>query len=70
MDSESLFTILIKSNTSKEKRVLVNLRAARAAFDKEEISQVGWIKPAMNVADGLENGNHVRRLVKIWILAC
>lgn len=52
-DSESLFKTIVKSTTTTEKRLMIDIREAREAYGKQEISDVGWIRSEDNPADGL-----------------
>ena len=52
-DSESLINVIVKSTTTTEKRLMINVKAARKAYDRAEISDVGWICSENNLADGL-----------------
>ena len=42
-DSEQLFKVIIKSTTTTEKRLMIDVETARAAYNEGEISDVGWI---------------------------
>lgn len=52
-DSESLFRVIIKASVTTEKRLMIDVRAAREAYQRGDISNVGWIRSAHNLADGL-----------------
>lgn len=53
-DSESLFRVIIKSSITTEKKLMVDVRAAREAYHKVEIGDVGWIRSTENLVDGLK----------------
>lgn len=50
-DSESLFKTIVKSTTTTEKRLMIDIQAAQEAYGKQEISDVGWIRSEDNPAD-------------------
>ena len=52
-DSESLFKVIIKSSTTTEKKLIIDVKAAPGAYDRAEISDIGWICSKDNPADGL-----------------
>ena len=52
-DSESLFKVFLKSTTTTEKRLMINIQDNREAYDQSEISDVEWIVSEDNPADGL-----------------
>lgn len=52
-DSESLFKCIVKSTTTTEKRLMIDIEAGREAYGKQEISDIGWIRTDDNPADGL-----------------
>lgn len=52
-DSNSLFKVIVKSSTTTERRLMIDVSATRAAYECCEINIVGWIKSTHNVADGL-----------------
>lgn len=52
-DSERLFKTIAKSTTTTEKLLMIDIQAAREAYGKQEISDVGWIRSEDNPADGL-----------------
>lgn len=54
-DSESLFKVIVKSSTTTEKRLMVDIQAAWEALENNEISDFGWFGFDDNVADVLNN---------------
>lgn len=52
-NSDSLFKTIVKSTTTTEKRLMIDIEAARKAHSKQEISDVGWIRSEDNPAHGL-----------------
>lgn len=51
--SELLFKVIVKSSITTENRLMVDIRDARVAYERGDISDVGWIRSPSNVADGL-----------------
>ena len=64
-DSEQLFKIIIKSMTTPEKRLMIDVEAARAAYNEGEIRDVGWIPGAKNSADEFTKAPECPVLIKI-----
>ena len=52
-DSMSLFKVIVNASTTTEKRLMIDIRAAREAYEKHEIEHLGWVKSERNIADGL-----------------
>lgn len=52
-DSESLFKTILKSTTTTEKRLIIDVEAARESYARKDISEVGWIRSEENPGDGL-----------------
>jgi hypothetical protein len=52
-DSQALFNVLTRKNATTERRLMVDVAAARQAYHSNIISNVGFIKPCHNPADGL-----------------
>lgn len=52
-DSESLFKSLVESSTKAEKRLTIDIRDAREAFKKREITNIVWIRSDSNIANEL-----------------
>ena len=64
-DSESLFKVIVKSTTTTGKRLMIDIQAAREAYDQSEISDVGWIVSEDNPADGLSKPKRCELLESI-----
>ena len=73
-DSKSLFDIISKGSRTIEKRIMLDIHAARHAYQCDEISNIGFARSADNIADGLRkrkkqasfldilhNGKHVMK---------
>lgn len=51
--SERIFRIIVKASITTAKRLMIDVRAVREEYQLGEISEVGWIRSAHNLADGL-----------------
>lgn len=52
-DSLSPFKVLLKASTTTEKGLMIDIRAAREAYEKFEVRNVGCVRSEDNLADGL-----------------
>lgn len=52
-DSKSLFDVISKGSRTSEKRMMLDIAAAREGFRDKIISGIGFIRSSTNVADGL-----------------
>lgn len=52
-DSQILFNVLTRKRTTSEKRLMIDLKVARAAYANKEISNVALIGSIHNPADSL-----------------
>lgn len=59
-DSKSVFDVITLNTTTSEKRLMVDIRAIREAYDRMDIDAVAWIRSELKTADYLpkvkENG--------------
>ncbi|KAI1008166.1 hypothetical protein K3495_g77 [Podosphaera aphanis] len=53
IDSFSLFECLVKLGTTREKRLMIDLKALRQAYERREIAEIIWITGESNPADAL-----------------
>ena len=53
MDSKSLFDVISKGSRNFEKRMMLDIAAAREGFRDEGISDIGFVRSANNIVDGL-----------------
>lgn len=51
--SESLFKWIVKSSVTTEKRLMVDIRAAREEYEHGDIIDVGWTRSPDKIIDGL-----------------
>jgi hypothetical protein len=68
-DSESLFKTLTKARYTTERRLLVDIAAARQAYHAKDISNIGLIASRYNAADGLTKIGSNPALYKILTTA-
>ena len=52
-DSKQMFDVITKASQTAEKRLLIDITAAREAYNRHDISNVGLVLSGDNVADGL-----------------
>eukprot|EP00171_Calliarthron_tuberculosum_P016586 IDg16586t1 len=52
-DSKSLFDVISKGSKTSEKRMMLDIAAAREGFRDKTISDIGFVRSASNLADGL-----------------
>ena len=52
-DSKCLFDIISKGSRTSEKRLMLDVAAARKGFETKDISNIGLVPSAYNIADGL-----------------
>lgn len=55
-ESMSLFNLLIHTSTvSTEKRLMINITTLRQAYERRDITDIGWLRSGGNVAYALMN---------------
>jgi len=52
-DSKALFDIISKGSRTSEKRMMLDIAAAREGFRDKIISDIGFVRSSYNLADGL-----------------
>ena len=52
-DSKSLFDVISKGSRASEKRMMLDIAAAREGFKEKTISDIGFVRSSQNIADGL-----------------
>ena len=52
-DSETLFSVLVKSTTTIELRLMIDIASAKQSFDRDEITTISWIRRSENIADAM-----------------
>lgn len=51
-DSSGFFYVVVKDTTTTEKRLMLDLRATREAFERNDITEREWIRRKLNLGDG------------------
>ena len=64
-DSKSLFDIISKGSRTSEKRIMLDIHAARQAYQAQEISNIGFVRSCDNLADGLTKANMQKSLLNL-----
>lgn len=52
-DGMNMFKVITNASTEAEKRLMIDNRAARKAYEKNDIKHLGGINLGMDIADGL-----------------
>lgn len=52
-DIKSLFDVISKGSRTSEKRMMLDIAAAREGFKNKTISDIGFVRSSKNIADGL-----------------
>jgi len=52
-DSKQMFDVITRTSHTTEKRLMIDVAAARETYNRNEMSNVGLVKSEQNVADGL-----------------
>ena len=64
-DSKSLFDVITQCKTMAEKRLMIDIKGVRQAFDSEEITNVGLVASEHNPADAMTKITKCEALLKI-----
>ncbi len=64
-DSKSLFDIISKGTRTSEKRIMLDVHAAREGYKTREISNIGFVRSSENLADGLTKAKMQKALFKL-----
>jgi hypothetical protein len=70
-DSKPLFDVLTNSKYTTEKRLMIELSAAREGFNRHEITNICLIKSEDNIADSmtkLSSNNSLHRLLTLHMI--
>lgn len=57
--------VIVKSSITTEKRLMVYIRAAREAYERGYINDVGWIRWPANVSDGMNKLSNCKPLSRL-----
>ena len=64
-DSKSPFDIISKGSRISEKRIMLDVHAARECYKTKEISNIGFVLSSENLADGLSKENMQKSLLNL-----
>ncbi|KHJ30929.1 hypothetical protein EV44_g4216 [Erysiphe necator] len=65
IDSHSLYDCLVKLDTTKEKRLMVDILCLRQSYERREITEILWIKGEKNLADAMTKAKACDALQKL-----
>ena len=68
-DSLTLFKVLHNTSVMTEKRLKVDISAAREAYENKEIDFIGWIPSEKSIANGLTKVTHCPALTRFLRLS-
>lgn len=63
-DSATLFNILIRNSGATEKRLMIDIKASREAYNVGIIDYIIWIRRKYNLADGMTKSAELPELFK------
>jgi hypothetical protein len=69
-DSKALFDVLTRTRYTTERRLMVDIAAAREAYHEQIISNIGLIRSEFNIADGLTKAGPNEALSKFLVTHC
>ena len=52
-DSETLFSVMIKSTSTSELRLMIDIKSAKEWYERDEISTIAWIRRRENLSDAM-----------------
>ena len=61
-DSKQIFDMITKASSTSERRLMIDVSAARQAYNENEISNVGLVRSEHNIAEGLNKPKFCRSL--------
>ena len=64
-NSKPLFEIISKGSRTSEKRIMLDILAARESHKLKEISNIGFVRSSSNLADVLTKGNMQEALFEL-----
>jgi hypothetical protein len=68
-DSEPLFNIITRERFTTEKRLMIDLAAARESYRRKEIANIGLIASEFNIADALTKTHRIGNSA-LWHFMC
>jgi hypothetical protein len=51
-DSKGLFDVIVESSSTQERRLMIDVAAAKQAYDCKDTSDIGFIRSPFNIAEG------------------
>ncbi len=66
-NSKSLFVVTFKSSYTTEKRLMINLAAAKEAYKNMEISDIGFTRNEFNCAEAFKNVGHCESIERVLL---
>lgn len=64
-DSRSLYECLVKLDTTKEKRLMIDVMALRESYERRELTEIRWINGEDNPADAMTKANPTKALATL-----
>lgn len=64
-DSLSLFDVITKASSTTEKRLMIDLKCTKDAYEKKEIEMLGFVRTQYNPADCLTKVMNAEQLIRI-----
>lgn len=64
-DSKSLFDVLTKCSITTEKRLMIDIKTVREAYDRQEVSDVGFLRSEFKAADTFTKVGHNKALANV-----
>ena len=68
-DSLSLFDFIKKSSTTVQRKLMIDLKVVKTAYQQNEMEKIGFIRSQHNLADCLTKANDNNSLIKTLKLA-
>ena len=70
-DSKTLFDVIVRGSTTRERRLMIDIYATRQAYRRDEIADIGLIRSEYNLADCMTKimkPKQMLRVMKIGVL--
>ncbi|KAI0997669.1 hypothetical protein K3495_g10521 [Podosphaera aphanis] len=65
-DSLSLYECMVKLDTTKEKRLMIDIMAIRQSYEQRKLSEIRWFNGCDNPADSMTKANPSRALQQLF----
>ena len=69
-DSKQIFDVITKGARTSERRLMIDICAAREAYRREEVNSIGLVASEHNVADGKNKWKNANGIVKVMNYGC